>query len=91
MKSILKSVVMGIALGATFFFLPGIIFAMIVFGIFFKIIFRGRMRHQMGNHRLAFADKIRNMSEEEFGQFKTNFGSRNFGPNCNSRNNLITK
>ncbi len=82
---------MGIALGATLFFLPGIIFGMLVFGLFFKIMFRGRMRHQMGNHRLAFADKIRNMSEEEFGQFKTNFVSQNFRQCSNPRNNCNNK
>lgn len=87
MKSILKSVVMGIALGATFFFLPAFIFGMLLFGLFFKIMFRSRMKHHFANHRLAFADKIRNMSEEEFGQFKANFDSRNFSTCCNSSTN----
>ena len=87
MKSILKSVVMGIALGATLFFLPVFIIGMLIFGLFFKMMFRRRMHQSFGSHRLAFADKIRNMSEEDFVKFKINFETRNFNGCSNPRAN----
>ena len=87
MKTILKSIVMGIALGATLFFLPAFIFGMLLLGLFFKLFFRRRMHGQFRTHRLAFAEKIRSMNENEFTQFKTNFTSGNFNHCRHQKNN----
>lgn len=60
MKQLLKSIGFGIALGAVAFFIPFIfkfIFAVMIIGFVFKMIFRGR-RHR------HFADKL-----EGFGNY----------------------
>lgn len=87
MKSILKSIVVGVALGATLFFMPFFIIGMLFLGLFFKLMFRRKMLRHFGTHRLAFAEKIRTMSEDEFTQFKNNFASGNFNHCGYQRNN----
>lgn len=85
---ILKPVLFGILLGAGLFYLP---FFVLRVALFFLIVggllrlFRGRMRHGggpwgPGNRRLAMAEKVRAMSDEEFAEFKSN-ASRFAGPN----------
>lgn len=81
---ILKPILFGAILGAALFYIPffilrvAIVF-LIVGGLF--RIFRGRGRWRGGphgygpgsfrsGHRLAFADKVRAMSDEEYTQFK---------------------
>lgn len=45
-----------------------------VFGLFIWL-FKGRRSH-WHRHRWAYPDKIRSMSDEEYSQFKSNFGRR---------------
>jgi hypothetical protein len=40
---------------------------------------RGR---NFGAHKLAFADKVRSMSEEDYSEFKTNTSSQHFSRGC---------
>lgn len=71
-NSILKTVVMGAIFGALLFFMPFFLLGLFVcFGIF-GMMMRRRMHHMgYGFHQFAYADKIRNMNEEEYQNFKS--------------------
>ena len=76
-NSILKTVVMGAIFGALLFFMPFFLLGMFIcFGIFGMLMHR-RMHHMgYGFHQFAYADKIRNMNEDEYQNFKSKM-SRN--------------
>lgn len=84
---IIKPVLFGALLGAGLFYLP---FFILRVALFFLIIggllrlFRGRFQRGSGpwgpgNRRLAMAEKVRAMSDEEFVEFKSKV-SRFAGP-----------
>lgn len=77
-NSILKTVVMGAIFGALLFFMPFFLLGLFVcFGIF-GMMMRRRMNHMgYGFHQFAYADKIRNMNEEEYQNFKSKMSQRN--------------
>ena len=77
-NSILKTVVMGAILGALLFFIPFFLLGLFVcFGIF-GMMMRRRMNHMgYGFHQFAYADKIRNMDEDEYQNFKSKMSQRN--------------
>ncbi len=85
-RSIFKPIVAGILIGAALFFIPffllRVLIVFLIIGGLFRLFggrgFRGR--YNRGFHP-AFADKIRNMSDEEYNQYKQNMGS------CGSNNN----
>lgn len=78
-KSIVKPIVAGILLGAAAFFMPFFLLRTILFfgliALLFRIFIGRRMRAGFGPgaFRPAFADKIRNMSDEEYAAFKNRF------------------
>jgi hypothetical protein len=77
-NSILKTVVMGATFGALLFLMPFFLLGLFVcFGIF-GMMMRRRM-HQIGYgfHQFAYADKIRNMNEDEYQHFKSKMSQRN--------------
>jgi len=63
---------------------------MLILGLIFKIFWG---RRGWGGHRgrmsygVLFADKIRNMSEEEFAEFKNNYANNSCGNSCGCGNN----
>lgn len=76
-RSIVKPIVAGVFLGAALFFIPFFILRVVTFILIVGLIFRlfaGRRRfgRNFGGHRFAFADQIRNMSDEEYQKFKEN-------------------
>jgi hypothetical protein len=84
-RSILKPILAGILIGAALFFMPffllRVLIVFLIIGGLFRLFggrgFRGR--YGRGFHP-AFADKIRNMSDEEYNQYKQSYegwGSRN--------------
>ena len=85
-RSIFKPILAGILIGAALFFIPffllRVLIVFLIIGGLFRLFggrgFRGR--YNRGFHP-AFADKIRNMSDEEYNQYKQNMGS------CDSNNN----
>ncbi len=85
-RSIFKPILAGILIGAALFFIPffllRVLIVFLIIGGLFRLFggrgFRGR--YNRGFHP-AFADKIRNMSDEEYNQYKQNMGS------CSSNNN----
>jgi hypothetical protein len=72
-----KPIVFGVLFGAAAFFVPFLIikvfFFFMVMGLVFRLFWwRGRKHHL--HYRFAYADKIRNMSDEEYAAFKNNAG-----------------
>lgn len=82
MKSILKSIGIGILIGALAFFAFHLVITfLIIAGIMLFFTTRRFGRRGFGHqrfreYRLAFADKIRNMNDEEYNSFRTNFENR---------------
>lgn len=78
-RSILKPIVAGILIGAALFFIPFFVLrvsvAVLIIGLLFRL-FAGRSfgpgykRHERFTR---FADKVRNMTDEEYTQFKERF------------------
>jgi UPF0716 family protein affecting phage T7 exclusion len=82
-KTILKSAFFGALVGALLFFVPGFILTILIVSLLFKLVFRRKMRSgKFQQHRLAFMDKVRNMSEEEYNQFKNNFSKGHCHAHC---------
>lgn|GEM_PF-1489140 len=70
--SVLKAIAKGILLGAALFFIPHFILGfLIVFGIMRLFMGKRRGGCHNGRSRFDFMDRIRQMSDEEYEQFKT--------------------
>ncbi|MES2555356.1 MAG: hypothetical protein V4604_04345 [Bacteroidota bacterium] len=70
--TILKSILIGALMGAMIFFAPGFIIGLAITFLIFRLMIGRRMRGgRYGEYRLAFADKVRSMSDEEYEQFKS--------------------
>lgn len=79
-RSIFKPIVFGVMFGAAAFFVPFFLVKVIFFFMIISFIFRmfwwtGRGHHM--NYHMAYADKLRNMSEEEYAAFKSKTGRGN--------------
>jgi len=79
-KTILFGALLGAALFAAPFFILKVLLFFLVIGFFFRI-FRGRgYYHRRGGgwgyRGWAFADKIRQMDDKEFEEFKTEYSGR---------------
>ena len=88
---ILKLIITGLIAGAALFFMPFFILriAIAVFLIASLLKLFGWRRfgsNKFGNAGFAYADKIRNMSEEEFNSFKQN-NRNNCGRTKNNQTN----
>jgi hypothetical protein len=77
-RSIFKPIVFGVLFGAAAFFMPFFLLKVIFFFMLLSFIFRmfwwGGRGHRM-NYYMAYTDKIRNMSDEEYTAFKNKAGS----------------
>ena len=77
-RSIFKPILFGVLFGTALFFAPffllKIIFFIVLISFLFRIFFwrRGGWNHYR-HYNLAFADKLRGMSEEQYAEFKNNF------------------
>ena len=78
-RSILKPIISGVLIGAALFFVPFFVFRVAVFfliaGLFVRLFVGRRFGRGFGGRGMhpAFAermDKIRNMTEEEYTQFR---------------------
>ena len=96
-RSIVKPVIAGVLIGTGLFFIPFFMLRVALFILIIALVFRlfsGRRGYFDGpfkERRLAFADHIRNMSEEEYAQFKqqASFGcdrAKNFTHPQNDQN-----
>jgi hypothetical protein len=92
-KSIFKPIIMGIFLGAFVFFTGPLLMIVLLLKFIFTPFGMGRMRYRhramyvndFGAMRTAgfgFADKIRNMNEEEYSSFKSKMQERRQNSYC---------
>jgi len=90
---IIKPIAGGILLGVAMFFIPFFVLRVATFLIILGIVLRyfaGRPRvgSRLMYRRMAFADRIRNMNEEEYNRFKAGFaGGCGFEPQSSSGKN----
>ena len=79
-NQVLKTILFGAVLGAVLFWIPffavKVLLFFMIFGLFFRF-FKGRRYY--GPSGWAYADKIRNMSDEEYENFKTHVRGRSCG------------
>jgi hypothetical protein len=87
--SVLKTIAIGVLIGALAFFAPFIIISFFIIGLIIRISFRSRFANgHYRMHHLAFADKIRSMSEDEYSGFKTKLSSAHCGHHRGMNNNI---
>ncbi len=74
-KQIIKTVLAGILAGAALFLVPFILIRVLLFVLLIGAVARllGRRYHYRGRMHPAFAEQIRNMSEEEWAQYRQNY------------------
>ncbi|HYG50307.1 MAG TPA: hypothetical protein VD905_05360 [Flavobacteriales bacterium] len=76
-RSILKPIAFGVLFGAAAFFAPffliKLIFFFLLMGVIFRLFWWGGRGHRL-HYRMAYADKIRGMSDEEYAAFKNKAG-----------------
>ena len=74
-NSIFKSILIGLLFGLLVFMAPKLFFALLIIAAIFKLSGKGKWkREQWKTHRMAYADKIRSMGDEDYENFKENFG-----------------
>jgi len=69
-KSLVKSILIGIIIGALIFFAPMVFLVLLIFGVLMKIFGRRRYAKKYKERRFAFTDKIRGMTDDEYSSFK---------------------
>jgi hypothetical protein len=73
--SILRSILIGLLFGILFVMATKLILVLLIVCEIFKLSGKGQWkRGQWKNHKMAYADKIRNMGDEDYVNFKENFG-----------------
>lgn len=80
---IFKSIVIGVVLGAAFFFAPIFILKAMIIMLIISVMFRliaGRWSRRGHGLHFALADTIRNMSDEEYNRFKQDHRHYGCGP-----------
>lgn len=85
-KSILKTIFGGIFLGTLLFFAPFFLLVFFVGMIIMKFLFFRRFKGNFKSKYLAYAEKVRAMSDEEFENFKTNFSH-----NCHPKHKIVAE
>lgn len=87
-KQIFKMILIGILAGVALFMMPFFLLKVLVFFLIIGAICRlwwgGRRRGGWGGYHFAYADKIRNMNEEEYKAYKEkmNSSSCNYYNHC---------
>ena len=95
-RSIFKPILGGIIIGAALFFAPFLllkfIFWMCIIGAILRLIFWRRHSYWGGPHPYtAYADKVRNMSQEDYDAFKTKMNRWQGGCGYYSRHNCYAE
>ena len=80
---ILKSIVIGALFGTAAYFMPKLIIGMFLFFAITRLFMSKRCgKGKFGTHRLAFMDKVRSMTEEEYTNFKNSMSNGCCGHSC---------
>lgn len=84
-KQIFKSILIGVLVGAALFMAPFFLLKFFLFlliiGAIFKLIWGGKRHRWSKWNNYAYADHIRNMSEEEYKNYKEKWHGHHCGPN----------
>lgn len=92
-KSILKTIAAGILLGAAAFYMPFFLIRTLLFILIIAALLRLFVRPRFGGRgfQVAFANKIRTMSDEEYAGFKKKLESRCGKSNDNEERSTESK
>jgi len=76
-RSIYKPILFGVLIGTAAFFVPFLLLKVMLFfliiGFICKLFWRRRGGWHHGYHNIAFADKLRGMTDEQYAEFKNKF------------------
>jgi hypothetical protein len=76
-KSILKTLAFGAIVGAALFFIPKFLLSIFLFFVLIRLLVGRRMGHgKFNRYQFVYADKIRNMNDEEYSEFKNKMETR---------------
>ena len=74
-NSIYRSILMGLLIGVLVFVAFRLVIVLLIIGAIFKLAGGGRWkREQWRQRKLAYVDNVRNMDENQYEEFKSNFG-----------------
>ncbi len=74
-NSIFRSILMGLLIGVLVFVAFRLVLVLLLVAAIFKLAGGGKWkRAQWRQQKLAYVDNVRNMNEDEYEQFKSNFG-----------------
>ena len=74
-NSIFRSILIGILVGVLAFVAFRLVLVLLLIAAIFKLSGKGRWKkRQWREHKLAYVDNIRNMNDDEYSNFKSNFG-----------------
>ncbi len=77
-NSIFGTILIGILIGFLAFFATKLLVVLLLIGAIVKLSGRGKWKsEQWRSYKLAYADKLRNMSAEDYETFKSNSGKGN--------------
>ncbi len=72
---IFRSILIGILFGVLAFVAFRLVLVLLIIAAIFKLSGKGKWkRRQWREHKLAYVDSIRNMNDEEYNNFKSNYG-----------------
>lgn len=73
--SIFRTILIGLLVGVLAFFAIKLVVILLLVGAIFKLSGKGKWRREEWRaHKLAYVDRVRNMSSEDYESFKSNFG-----------------
>lgn len=73
--SIFRSIIIGVLIGALMFLAFRLMLVLLIVAAIFKLSGAGRWKKtQWREQKLAYVESVRNMNEDEYQQFRSNFG-----------------
>ena len=77
-NSIFNKILIGVLIGVLAFIATKLMIVVLILAAIFKLSGKGKWkREQWKSYKLAYADNIRNMNEQDYESFKTNVGNKN--------------
>jgi uncharacterized membrane protein len=74
-NSIFRSILIGLLLGVLVFMATKLILVLLIVAAIFKLSGKGKWKkEQWKTHKMAYADNIRTMRDEDYEKFKENYG-----------------
>ncbi len=82
--NIIRAIAIGVLLGILTFIAFKFVIALLIIFTVFRLAWGGKKwnREKWQNQRLAYIDSVRNMNEEEYSQFRNDFGHRHHRHDC---------